>query len=88
MTVQELASKMNELMREGFRDYDVRIAIMNTIRYPILDIVLPVASNNTDKSITLSAVMPKVASVSEKTALLITDVDLERAQRATYDPKE
>jgi hypothetical protein len=45
MTVKELASKMNELMRNGCPDHFVFLSYDNQISFPVVDIYRPKLTN-------------------------------------------
>lgn len=82
MTVQELASKMNELMRGGMSKWQVRTTSDNRIYYPILDIGF-----NNDSTVKEVIVLTSIKR-PENEGIPIEKSDLERYNRATYDPKE
>lgn len=81
MTVQELASKMNELMREGFREYDIRITVDGRIFFPLTKINFVGSQTDIVRYI-------KLSTDYADELIPITKADLQNAQRAIYDPKE
>lgn len=81
MTVQELASKMNELMREGFKEYDIRITVDGRIFFPLTKINFVGSQTDIVRYIKLST------DYAEE-LIPITKSDLERAERACYEPAD